>query len=72
MWSPDVYEGSPSPVAGFMAAVAKAGAFAALLRVFVSSFRTVRTDWQPVVWALAFLSLLLGAVVALTSATSSG
>jgi NADH-quinone oxidoreductase subunit N len=65
MWSPDVYEGSPSPVTGFMAAVAKAGAFAALLRVFVSSFGTVRTDWQPIVWAIAFLSLLLGALVAL-------
>jgi NADH-quinone oxidoreductase subunit N len=66
MWSPDVYEGSPSPVAGFMAAVAKAGAFAALLRVFVTSFPTVRADWQPIVWALALLSLVLGAVVALT------
>jgi NADH-quinone oxidoreductase subunit N len=66
MWSPDVYEGSPSPVAGFMAAVAKAGAFAALLRVFVTSFPTVRADWQPVVWVLALLSLVLGAVVALT------
>jgi NADH-quinone oxidoreductase subunit N len=66
MWSPDVYEGSPSPVAGFMAAVAKAGAFAALLRVFVTSFPTVRADWQPVVWILALLSLVLGAVVALT------
>ncbi len=65
MWSPDVYEGSPSPVTGFMAAVAKAGAFAALLRVFVSSFGTVRTDWQPIVWGLAVLSLVLGAVVAL-------
>ncbi len=65
MWSPDVYQGSPSPISGFMAAVAKAGAFAALLRVFVSSFGTVRADWQPVVWALAVLSLLLGAVVAL-------
>jgi NADH-quinone oxidoreductase subunit N len=65
MWSPDVYQGSPSPVTGFMAAVAKAGAFAALLRVFVSSFGTVRTDWQPIVWALALLSLVLGAVVAL-------
>ena len=65
MWSPDVYQGSPSPVTGFMAAVAKAGAFAALLRVFVSSFGTVRTDWQPIVWALAVLSLVLGAVVAL-------
>ncbi len=65
MWSPDVYQGSPSPVTGFMAAVAKAGAFAALLRVFVSSFGTVRADWQPIIWALAVLSLLVGAVVAL-------
>jgi len=65
MWSPDVYQGSPSPVTGFMAAVAKAGAFAALLRVFVSSFGTVRTDWQPIIWGLALLSLVLGAVVAL-------
>ena len=38
LWTPDVYQGSPSPVTGFMAAVAKAGGFAALLRVFVSSF----------------------------------
>ncbi len=65
MWSPDVYQGSPSPVTGFMAAVVKVGAFAALLRVFVSSFGTVRTDWQPIIWALALLSLVLGAVVAL-------
>ncbi len=65
MWSPDVYQGSPSPITGFMAAVAKAGAFAALLRVFVSSFGTLRADWQPIVWALAILSLLVGAAVAL-------
>ncbi len=65
MWSPDVYQGAPSPVTGFMAAVAKVGAFAAFLRVFVSTFPTLRADWQPVVWAIAFLSLLLGAVVAL-------
>jgi NADH-quinone oxidoreductase subunit N len=65
MWSPDVYQGSPSPVTGFMAAVAKVGAFAALLRVFVSTFGTVRTDWQPIIWGLAILSLVLGAVVAL-------
>ncbi len=65
MWSPDVYQGSPSPVTGFMAAVAKAGAFAALLRVFVSSFGTVRTDWQPIIWVVAILSLVIGAVAAL-------
>jgi NADH-quinone oxidoreductase subunit N len=65
MWSPDVYQGAPSPITGFMAAVAKAGAFAALLRVFVSSFGVVRTDWQPIVWGLAILTLVVGAVLAL-------
>jgi NADH-quinone oxidoreductase subunit N len=65
LWTPDVYQGSPSPATGFMAAVAKAGGFAALLRVFVSSFGTLRSDWQPAVWALAAITLLLGAVVAL-------
>jgi NADH-quinone oxidoreductase subunit N len=63
LWTPDVYQGSPSPVTGFMAAVAKTGGFAALLRVFVSSFPTVRSDWQPIVWVLAVLTLLLGAAV---------
>jgi NADH-quinone oxidoreductase subunit N len=65
LWTPDVYQGSPTPVAGFMAAVAKAGGFAALLRVFVSSFGLLRDDWRPAVWVLAALTLLLGAVVAL-------
>ena len=65
MWSPDVYQGSPSPVTGLMAAIAKAGAFAALLRVFVSSFGTLRADWQPIVWGIAILSLVIGAVAAL-------
>jgi NADH-quinone oxidoreductase subunit N len=65
LWTPDVYQGSPTPVAGFMAAVAKAGGFAALLRVFVSSFGILRADWRPAVWVLAALTLLLGAVVAL-------
>jgi NADH-quinone oxidoreductase subunit N len=65
MWSPDVYQGSPSPVTGLMAAIAKAGAFAALLRVFVSSFATVCSDWQPIVWGLAVLSLIVGAMAAL-------
>ncbi len=65
MWSPDVYQGAPSPVTGFMAAVAKAGAFAAVLRIFVSSLSTVRTDWQPVVTGLAVLTLVVGAAIAL-------
>jgi NADH-quinone oxidoreductase subunit N len=65
MWTPDVYQGAPSPVTGFMAAIAKAGAFAALLRVLFSSFGVVETDWRPIVYGLAVLSLVLGAFVAL-------
>jgi NADH-quinone oxidoreductase subunit N len=65
MWTPDVYEGAPTPVTGFMAAVAKAGAFAALLRVLFSSLGAITADWRPIIYALAVLSLVLGAVVAL-------
>ena len=65
MWTPDVYQGAPSPVTGFMAAVAKAGAFAAMLRVLFSALGVVTTDWRPIVYGLAVLSLVLGAFVAL-------
>jgi NADH-quinone oxidoreductase subunit N len=65
MWTPDVYQGAPTPVTGFMAAVAKAGAFAALLRVLFSSFGTLTADWRPIIYALAVLSLVVGAVLAL-------
>ncbi|MHB8671711.1 MAG: NADH-quinone oxidoreductase subunit N, partial [Acidimicrobiales bacterium] len=64
MWTPDVYQGSPTPVTGFMAAAAKAAGFAALLRIFFSTFATNRLDWQPIVWALAVLSLVVGSVLA--------
>ncbi len=64
MWTPDVYQGSPTPVTGFMAAAAKAAGFAALLRIFFSTFATARLDWQPIVWALAVLSLIVGSVLA--------
>jgi NADH-quinone oxidoreductase subunit N len=65
MWTPDVYEGAPTPVTGFMAAVAKVGAFAALLRVLFSSLGVISSDWKPIIYGLAVLSLSLGAVVAL-------
>jgi NADH-quinone oxidoreductase subunit N len=65
MWTPDVYEGAPSPVTGFMSAVAKAGAFAAMLRVLFSSLGVISTDWKPIIYGLAVLSLVLGSVVAL-------
>jgi NADH-quinone oxidoreductase subunit N len=65
MWTPDVYQGAPTPVTGFMSAVAKVGAFAALLRVLFTSFSTVSNDWRPIVFGLAVLSMVLGSVLAL-------
>ncbi|MDP9386781.1 MAG: NADH-quinone oxidoreductase subunit N [Actinomycetota bacterium] len=63
-WTPDVYQGAPSPATGFMAAASKAAGFAALLRVFFSTFSTLRLDWRPVVWLLAVATLLVGSVLA--------
>jgi NADH-quinone oxidoreductase subunit N len=63
-WTPDVYQGSPSPIVAFMASGVKAGGFAGLLRVFVAAFGTYRLDWQPVVYGIAVLSLVVGAVLA--------
>jgi NADH-quinone oxidoreductase subunit N len=65
MWTPDVYQGAPTPVTGFMASVAKAGGFAGLLRVFFDSFSTLRLSWEPMIWALAVVTLLTGAILAL-------
>ena len=65
MWTPDVYQGAPTPATGFMTALAKAGGFAALLRVFFSTFGTLRTDWQPLLWLIAILTLLVGAILGL-------
>ncbi len=64
-WTPDVYQGAPTAATGFMTAIAKAGGFAALLRVFVSTLPTLRDDWQPIVWVIAVASLVLGATVAI-------
>jgi NADH-quinone oxidoreductase subunit N len=65
MWTPDVYQGAPTPVTAFMASATKAAAFAALLRIFDGSLLTYRDQWQPVVWGLAALTLLVGSVGAL-------
>jgi NADH-quinone oxidoreductase subunit N len=65
MWTPDVYQGAPTPATGFMASIAKVGGFAALLRVFFSSFHSLSSSWQPVLWVVAVLTLVLGAVLGL-------
>jgi NADH-quinone oxidoreductase subunit N len=63
-WTPDVYQGSPSPIVGFMAGGVKAAGFAGLLRVFYLGFDAYTTDWQPLIYALAVISLIVGAVLA--------
>lgn len=63
-WTPDVYQGAPTPVVAFMAAAAKAGAFAAFLRVFAATFSSLKLDWQPLILGLAIVTLLVGSVVA--------
>ncbi|MGH9134297.1 MAG: NADH-quinone oxidoreductase subunit N [Ilumatobacteraceae bacterium] len=64
VWTPDVYEGAPTPVTAFMASAGKAAAFAAMLRVLVIALPFHRDDWRPVVWVLAVLSLVVGSALA--------
>ena len=63
-WAPDVYQGAPTPITGFMASAGKAAAFAALLRVLVAALPNWRDDYRPVIWALAILTLFVGAIMA--------
>jgi len=64
-WAPDVYQGAPSPVTGFMASVAKAAGFAALLRLFFVALPSEVTEWAPIFSGLAILTLIVGAVMAI-------
>ena len=64
-WTPDVYQGAPSPVVSYMAAGVKAAGFAALLRVFFGGFLGLADDWQPVVFGLAIASLAVGSMLAI-------
>jgi NADH-quinone oxidoreductase subunit N len=64
-WSPDVYDGAPSPVVAFMASGVKAAAFAGLVRIFVLTFENYGTTWKPIVYVLAILSMVIGAALAI-------
>jgi NADH-quinone oxidoreductase subunit N len=65
MWTPDVYQGSPSPLSGFMSVAVKAAAFTALLRVFLLIFPTLSDSLTPVLWVIAALTMLVGNLLAL-------
>lgn len=65
MWTPDVYEGAPSPVTAFMSVGSKAAAFAALARVFLFALDGVRPEWIAAVWVIAALTMAVGNIVAI-------
>ncbi|NEC22340.1 NADH-quinone oxidoreductase subunit NuoN [Streptomyces parvus] len=66
MWTPDVYQGAPTPVTGFMAAATKVAAFGALLRLLYVALPGLTWDLRPVMWAVAIVTMLGGAIVAIT------
>ena len=63
-WTPDVYQGSPTPIVAFMASGVKAAGFAGLLRVFLVAFQPFAADWRPYVYVLAVATMLVGSVLA--------
>ncbi len=65
MWVPDVYQGAPSPVTGFMAAAVKAASFAAFLRLFYMAFMPAQAHWVGILVALAVITMTIGNITAL-------
>jgi len=65
-WTPDVYQGAPTPVTAFMAACTKVAAFGGILRVLQVAFADTRWEWRGVLWGIAIASMVIGAVVGLT------
>ena len=67
MWTPDVYQGAPTPVTGFMSVAVKAAGFTALLRVFTTIFRgDIYADLWPILWGMAALTMIAGNVLAIS------
>ena len=64
-WTPDAYEGAPTPATAFMSVAPKAAAFAAILRVLVSGMGPLAVDWSSVFAALAAITMTVGNIVAL-------
>jgi NADH-quinone oxidoreductase subunit N len=64
MWTPDVYQGAPTPVTGFMSAATKAAAFLALIRVVDVAFQPLTWNWVPIIWVIAAATMVVGAVLA--------
>jgi NADH-quinone oxidoreductase subunit N len=65
-WKPDVYQGAPTPVTALMASCTVVSAFGALLRVFYVAFGSLSWDWRPALGAVAILTMVVGAIIAIT------
>jgi NADH-quinone oxidoreductase subunit N len=66
VWTPDVYQGAPTPVTALMAACTKVAAFGGLLRVLYVAFEKAQWEFQPVLGAIAALTMIVGAILAVT------
>jgi NADH-quinone oxidoreductase subunit N len=64
-WSPDVYQGAPTPVTAFMAAATKVAAFGAILRIFYVSLANAQWQWKPALVVIAIATMLFGSLVAI-------
>ena len=65
MWSPDVYQGSPTPITGFLCTAPKAAGFGALIKLFITAFPELYPIWQNLFWILAVLTMTIGNISAL-------
>jgi NADH-quinone oxidoreductase subunit N len=65
IWAPDVYQGAPTPVSGFLSAGPKAAAFAIFLRIFMTAFAPIGAGWEPLLWGSALASMTIGNFAAL-------
>jgi NADH-quinone oxidoreductase subunit N len=65
MWTPDVYEGAPTPVTAFLAAAPKVAAMAMLTRIVITAFHPILADWQQVIVFISIASMLLGSFAAI-------
>lgn len=65
IWTPDVYEGAPSPVTGFMSVGPKAAGFAVMFRIFLTAFPALQDRWVDAIWVIAALTMILGNVIAI-------
>ena len=64
-WSPDVYQGAPTPVTAFMAAATKVAAFGAMLRIYYTVFANAEWSWRPLITGIAIITMVFGSLVAI-------